>query len=397
LKARQKRSPTSNLSRTKLKLSVGYFSVMRTELASLDLVFLVPELKERLLGGIIQKAWQQGKELRIEVFVSGKGSHELYFSPGKFFITEFKRTAPEQPGAFAMVLRKHLSGQKIADVRQHGFDRIIELETADYVLVFELFARGNVMLCDKNLQIIMPLEQHTFKDRSIRPKHQYVYPPAVSNPLTLEIEEFRGLLKHGKKEIVKFLATDLSLSGLYAEELLMRANVDKTKMTNELADDEVAELHEQLAQLAAVKQPQLVSEGGRLLDVTPFPLKLYGQRESMQLAMLTSAVDEFFTHGQAAAAEAGKVAGRDAERAKLEHRLSEQNAAVEKWQRIEQDSRKKALLMEANMELVGRVLTGIERARKSGAEWSEIKSRAAEEEPAIVAIKEKDGKVMLEL
>jgi predicted ribosome quality control (RQC) complex YloA/Tae2 family protein len=361
------------------------------------MVFLVPELKERLLGGIIQKAWQQGKELRMEVFVSGKGSHELYFSPGKFFITEFKRTAPEQPGAFAMVLRKHLSGQKIADVRQHGFDRIVELETADYVLVFELFARGNVMLCDKNLQIIMPLEQHTFKDRSIRPKHQYAYPPAVSNPLTLGLEELRGLLKHGKKEVVKFLATDLSLSGLYAEELLLRAGVDKTTMTNELTGDEVAELHEQLALLASVKQPQLVSEGGKLLDVTPFPLKLYGQKESRQLTTLTGALDEFFTHGQAVAVEAGKVAGLDAERAKLEHRLAEQRAAVEKWQRIEQDSRRSARLLEQNLELVERVLTSIERARKSDIEWPEIKVRATEEEPSIVAIKEKDGKLILEL
>jgi predicted ribosome quality control (RQC) complex YloA/Tae2 family protein len=370
---------------------------MRTELASLDLVFLIPELKERLLGGIIQKVWQQDKELRLEIFVSGKGSSELYFAPGRFFITEFKRSAPEQPGAFAMILRKHLSGQKVADVRQHGFDRIVELETHDYVLIFELFAKGNAVLCDKNLQIIMPLEQHTFKDRSIRPKRQYVFPPAVSNPLTLELEELRGLLKHGKKEIVKFLATNLSLSGLYAEELLLRASVDKTKMTNELTGEETAELHEQLAQLAAVKQPQLVSEGGKLLDVTPFPLKLYGQKESRQLTTLTSALDEFFTHGQVAAAEAGKVAGLDAERAKLEHRLAEQRAAVERWQRIEQDSRKNARLIETNMELVERVLTSVERARKSDIEWPEIKARAAEGEPAIKEIREKDGKLILEL
>jgi predicted ribosome quality control (RQC) complex YloA/Tae2 family protein len=370
---------------------------MRTELASLDMVFLVPELKERLLGGIVQKAWQQDKELRLEIFVSGKGSSELYFAPGKFFITEFKRTAPEQPGAFSMVLRKHLSGQKIADVRQHGFDRIVELETQDYVLVFELFARGNVILCDKNLQIIMPLEQHTFKDRSIRPKRQYVYPPAVSNPLTLELEELRGLFKHSKKEVVKFLAADLSLSGLYAEELLLRASVDKIKMTNELTGEETAELHEQLAQLVATKQPQLVSEGGNLLDVTPFPLKLYGQKESRQLTTLTSALDEFFTHGQVTMAEAGKVAGVEADKAKLEHRLAEQRVAVEKWQRIEQDSRKNARLIEGNMEMVERVLASIERARKSGVEWPEIKVRAAEEELAIKEIREKDGKVILEL
>jgi hypothetical protein len=42
-------------------------------------------------------------------------------------------------------------------------------------------------------------------------------------------------------------------------------------------------------------------------------------------------------------------------------------------------------------------LASIERARKSGVEWPEIKARAAEEEPAIKEIREKDGKVILEL
>ena len=55
---------------------------MRKELSSLDLTFLVNELKF-LNGGRIQKTYQDGKIVRIEIFVSGKGTFELFYEPNR--------------------------------------------------------------------------------------------------------------------------------------------------------------------------------------------------------------------------------------------------------------------------------------------------------------------------
>ena len=107
---------------------------MRQEMSSLDLMFLKNELKN-LVGGRIQKAYQKDKEIRLEIFLPGKGTFELYFAPGRLFISEYKRVAGEAE-SFAMNLRKNISGQKIADVRQPGFERIIELETESNILIF---------------------------------------------------------------------------------------------------------------------------------------------------------------------------------------------------------------------------------------------------------------------
>jgi len=41
-----------------------------------------------------------------------------------------------------MLLRKHLAGAAIRDIRQRGFDRIVEIETESCILIFEFVPRG---------------------------------------------------------------------------------------------------------------------------------------------------------------------------------------------------------------------------------------------------------------
>ncbi|MBR9682299.1 MAG: hypothetical protein GOV02_01365, partial [Candidatus Aenigmarchaeota archaeon] len=247
---------------------------MRQELTSLDLTFLVKELKN-LVEGRIQKIYQKEKLLRVEVYQSEKGVSELVFDPNKLFISEYKRKAPLSPDAFAMFLRKRIVGQRIRKVHQHHFERIIEVETDEFILIYESFSKGNVILCDKNYLIQMPLEVQLWKDRQLLPKKPYIYPPETTDPYSLPKDQFKSLLQSNNKEIVKFLAIDMSFSGLYAEEICARAGIDKHKITSMLNDNEILNVFETMHSLLKNFAPRIIFDGDEKIDVVPFDMMIY--------------------------------------------------------------------------------------------------------------------------
>ena len=67
-----------------------------------------------------------------------------------------------------MKLRKHLRTKKLTAINQLGVDRVIDLqfgydEYAFHIMV-ELYASGNVILCDHEYTILSLLRIHKFED-----------------------------------------------------------------------------------------------------------------------------------------------------------------------------------------------------------------------------------------
>ena len=127
----------------------------KTQLSSVDIIVLARELREKLIGGFIDKIYKPGiKDFMIRITIpksptvaeGPKYQHiNLVIQVGKFVYTipksdserEYDTTASgtkRPPGPFAMLLRKHLKNAKITDIYQHEFDRI---------LIFELKKKEN--------------------------------------------------------------------------------------------------------------------------------------------------------------------------------------------------------------------------------------------------------------
>ncbi len=372
---------------------------MRTEMSSLDLLFLQNELKF-LVGGKIEKIYQSAKSLRIEIFLSGKGTFELYFEPGKLFITEYKRKAPEQPPSFCMLLRKHLEGQNIIDIRQRGFERIIEIETEKNILILELFSKGNVILCDKAFNIIMPLEIQLWKDREVLPKKPYKYPPSAANPFALDLYNFKKILASSDKSTVAFLATNLSLSGVYAEEVCARAGVDKNKKCRDIGS-EAQKIFDAVQSLLKEFKPQLILENEKPADFAPFDLKIYEGKQKKLSQTFTHVLDEYFTEREVEKTEAKAEKSKSEELQKFERIRNEQKEAVKRLKKRDEESRKKAEAIYNNFELIGNILSAIDKAKKSGISWEKIKQHIAEEDTpetqAIKEIREGDAVIVLRI
>lgn len=71
-------------------------------------------------------------------------------------LTEFSRATAAAPSVFVQRLRKYLKTRRVTKVSQIGTDRIIEFQFSDgqYRLYLEFYAGGNIILTDKELNIL---------------------------------------------------------------------------------------------------------------------------------------------------------------------------------------------------------------------------------------------------
>ena len=205
---------------------------MRTELSALDLHYLVKEL-QFLINGKISKVYGEKNKFLIQMHVPTKGKQMLYIElPKLMYLTEQKPSFEETKG-FAKQLRTKLGNAKIKSVKQKDFERILEItveKEEKLKLIIELFSKGNIILVDKDNNILAVQQVQRWKARTLKPKEEYKYPDPTTNTPELSEKEFEQLRKTTNKEsIVKFLATELSLGGFYAEETCHIIGADKNQ------------------------------------------------------------------------------------------------------------------------------------------------------------------------
>jgi len=364
----------------------------RKEMSSFDLMMLGNELAG-LAGGRIQKVFQNGKQIRIEIFVSGRGTRELFFEPGKLFMTQYKREASN--GMFSQYLRKHLSGQKIVSAKQAGFERILEIETEKNVLILEMFSKGNAIFCGKARTILMPLEAQTWKSRKIASRMQYVYPPPIGNPFGMEFLEFEQAVLKSEKGIAAFLATGMSLSGKYAEEVCARAGIDKSKKCGDVNDVGMKRLFDSIRELPKDLKPNIILENGRAVDFAPVEMQIYKNSEKKYFPEFSQALDEFFT-GMEKEEAMPAISESEGRYARI---IETQKNDLEKWDKKEKESMQKGELINGSIGQVQAIIDAINEGIGAKKRWDEIKSgimKRGADDISISQIIENEGVVVVE-
>src|SRR4030042_586488 len=154
---------------------------MKKELTGLELHYLIQELN-LLLGSKVDKVYHPNKrELIINFYLSGKGKEILrVLVPNFIYITEHKQEYPQTPSGFCVLLRKHLENTRLKEINQLGFERIIEFvfehKQGKRILIFELFSKGNIVLCKEDYTIIATLEVQRWSKRTVKLGVRYEYP-----------------------------------------------------------------------------------------------------------------------------------------------------------------------------------------------------------------------------
>ena len=226
---------------------------------------IVKELNTKLLGGRIDKIYQQEKdEILINIYNEGE-NHKLLISASsnnpRVHLTDKAKSNPPNPPMFCMLLRKHLTGGRILNIEQFMMDRIIfiDISSLDELgmnsqkrLIIEIMGRySNIILIDKNnfkiIDSIKRVNHDMSRVRQVLPGLEYEYPIAdKTNPLEINEGEFYTLLEEANPNtpIFKFFYTNyMGLSPLIGKEICCNGNIDIKRTIISLNLDEKKALY----------------------------------------------------------------------------------------------------------------------------------------------------------
>lgn len=207
---------------------------------------ITEELSSLLKGGRISKIHQPYKnEIILVIRAKGK-NHKLLLSVhpsyARAHLTHESYENPSEPPMFCMLLRKHLEGHILEDIRQIGLDRIIifeikgrnEIGDISYKqLIVEIMGRhSNIIVVDKSRNMILDSIKHISyavnSHRAILPGQEYVAPPVQNkhNPLEATEEDVLRSIDFNAGKIDKQLVEQFAgLSPLLAKEIVHRAGL----------------------------------------------------------------------------------------------------------------------------------------------------------------------------
>ncbi|MCS4541829.1 MAG: NFACT family protein [Euryarchaeota archaeon] len=381
---------------------------MKTEVSSVDVSVIVKELKDKLIGARVEKVYQTAEnEILIRLYQVGLGTIDLVIEASKrLHITQYPRPAPITPTNFSMGLRKYLDNARLIDITQFDFDRIVELKfsrEAEYILINELFSRGNIVLTTSDYSIIQSLKIQRFKDRTIHPGEKYRYPPSKLNPLEITLEGLSSLFKASKTDLVRCLATQFNIGGLYAEEICANASIDKNKLTQELTPNEIRIVYQAIQKTfepLKSKQfmPTIVLENEKFLDVVPFELTRYTGFTKRQFDNFNQALDEFFSSTEVLRLEKLKEQKLAEKIADIERRLAKQQKSLEQFKTREFEFQEMGDLIYNNKVQIENLLAWLGEAKKK-LSWDEIlkQIKTLPQANIIKEVKPKQGLLLLKL
>jgi predicted ribosome quality control (RQC) complex YloA/Tae2 family protein len=166
----------------------------------LAIAALVREWRVRYRGAKIDRIHQPA-ERQLVLTVRREGTSRLLLSAERgseraHTLFHGRPDNPQEPPMFCMLARKHLVGGRIRDVRQHEWDRILELvvenvdelgDPATYVLVLELMGKhSNLILCTADargnpqriVDSVVRVTPDLSRVRQVLPGLAYQRPPA---------------------------------------------------------------------------------------------------------------------------------------------------------------------------------------------------------------------------
>ena len=368
---------------------------MKSEMTSFDTSALVYELNQKIIGARIENVYQTTPlTLIFRLHQPNQPTFQLLIEAGKrVHMTSYVLSKPLTPPAFCMALRKHLRNGRIREVQQHEFERVItiKIDTREgaYLLVTELFGDGNIILVNPQGTILYALTCKRMRDRNIiRGENFKLAPPSGKNPLNLSTSDFEEIKNYGHLEIVRALTKLLSIGGLYAEEILQRAEINKNTPCENLTKQQIDAIFTQTQTLiskitASEFEPSIVvDEKGEWIDVTPFPLKRYIPLTLKPYKSFNEALDEYYSK----AVTTEKVSDTEKEftrqLAKLQRTLEDQQKTIEDPNKIIEQNKAIGNIIYAHLGELQLLAQGIMEEKSRDKAWEQIIAEIEKEKQA---------------
>ncbi len=282
---------------------------------------IIYELKNTIMGGRVDKIYQPEKD-EIIIQIRNKGNaYKLLLtanaSSPRLNFTTIQKENPINAPLFCMVLRKHLSSGKIVGITQPNFERIVNIqvesinELGDYsikTLVFEIMGKhSNIILIDDKNNILESIKHISFDKSSVRevlPGRTYTLPPSQDkkSPLDTNFEEFYNIIKNcipTKTQQIIYKSYN-GISPILASEICNNGNIDPSKNTEELSDNEIKSLYNSFNNIVMLNnqenfKPQIIyNENETVLDFTVFDFNIFNHLDKKYFSSISELLEFFY-------------------------------------------------------------------------------------------------------
>ena len=354
-------------------------------MSNVDIFTISNELNNLLSGARVDKSFQPTKDIVVMRFhVPGTGRVDLVMQCGsRIHTSQYPLENPTTPPTFPMLLRKRVKGAHVESIRQHNFDRVVEIRVKKdkyYTIIVELFDKGNIILLDDENNIILPLKRKRLSSRDISSKIEYAFPEERGiNPIDVSESEFKEIFNDTESDVVRTLARN-GLGSLYAEEVIKRANemteLDKNMPNSELTEKQLDALYSGFKNLfdslteGSIK-PQIV-KGDSKEDVVALDLKNYENFEKTYFESFNEACDEFYSKKVNTSIKNIKESAWNKKVNKFEKRLRLQQETLDNFYKTIEDSQHKGEVIYSNYPAIENIVNVVNQARSNNYSFKEI-------------------------
>ncbi len=261
------------------------------DLSGLEINIILKEFNQ-LIGSYIDKFYEIDKDVfRLKLSKEKNKINIGCILPNRINITSFiikKETVTN----FAIAVRKQINNYIINNIYQLNNDRIIVFNLKNKIteknLIFEMFGKGNLIITDKLMNILLSYKIHDFRDRQIRPGKIYVKPKnnflgsdlnkieKIINDLEINLRE-NLTIKGFNNKLISLLSKYLNFGPLYLEDALLKENLDPKDQMSKPDKEKITKII--FALNKEFKNPKiqylLYLDNNQIIDYSIFEIKKY--------------------------------------------------------------------------------------------------------------------------
>lgn len=278
------------------------------------LKFTLDEIREKCLGGRVEKIFQPSRDSLIMLIKGSAGREKLLIvanpTAPRLHLTTASPENPPEPPMFCMLLRKHLSGARLAEISQPPMERlaVFTFDSTDEMgfpvqkrLVAELMGRTcNLYLLGPEGRILdclrrIPLDENT--KRAALPGLNYREPEKVEKQNPLAFTNYTELLTSPGADLLcdRLMDTLGGLSPLVCREAALQCAGDTdSRIENQDVPALAANLQAYFREVLTQPKPYFYAQA----DGTPkqfafCPIREYGSCQ--QAESFSALLDSFYT------------------------------------------------------------------------------------------------------
>ena len=366
------------------------------QLAGIELRYLVNDISQKTEDYYVANIYGISKDSLLFKFRHPENPDVLLMlSTSGIWVTRVKIDQIE-PNKLLRRLRSDLLRSKLKEIKQIGTERVVYLTFSnfekEFVIVNELFADGNVILCNSDMKILALLYSVNVRHRQLRVGSPYVPPPQNNFDILKMTETDLGEVRFTSTPVAKWIGRTLGLPRKYVEEITRLSNVESKKSGTEISNEEIKSLFDNATKVinnVVNGQHDPVISRDEEINVHPIPL---GEKNLEKISSFMEGLDTAFTENILNKGKTTQSSSFQKKISGLETRLNEQTNAIKI---VTDKSEKIAGVANSLFDYVSQGISSMSDSRIDGL----LKTNNAEiiKEKGITHIKVEDAKIKVDL